>query len=204
MMFLCVLKGVACVDLPEKKKMMNRCVYVDNSEGFGSSGDYLMMTRNGSSGVVCPKPRRVSLFNLSRYVSFFNHGCFFFSLGLIDFEILKMWFCYVGCSYQVENCDSGAGSELLDLFLNKVYYLFCFQYALCIWYGYGVCVCVYVQSFDFCDMQKDGVFCNFLYGKVESCILGEKSETKFWNRLNLEFGGRIESWISLFLDWFFW
>ncbi|WOG96334.1 hypothetical protein DCAR_0415669 [Daucus carota subsp. sativus] len=74
---------------------MNRCVYVDNSEGFGSSGDYLMMTRNGSSGVVCPKPRRVSLFNLSRYVSFFNHG------------------------YQVENCDSGAGSELLDLFLNK-------------------------------------------------------------------------------------
>lgn len=64
----------------EKIKMMNRCLYVDNNnnEGLGSSGDYLMMTRNGSSGVVCPKPRRVSLFNLSRYVSFFNHGCFFF------------------------------------------------------------------------------------------------------------------------------
>ncbi|KAL8132611.1 uncharacterized protein LOC141712150 [Apium graveolens] len=69
--------------------MMNRCVYIDNNnnKSFGASGDYLMMARNGSNGVVCPQPRRVSLFNLS--------------------------------SYQVGSCDSRAGSELLDLFLNK-------------------------------------------------------------------------------------
>ncbi|KAK1404288.1 Autophagy-related 2 [Heracleum sosnowskyi] len=69
--------------------MMNRCVYIDNNNNnsFSSSGDYMMMTRNSFNDVVCPKPRRVSLFNLS--------------------------------SYQVESRDSRAGSELLDLFLNK-------------------------------------------------------------------------------------
>lgn len=53
--------------------MMNRCVYIDNNnnKSFGASGDYMMMTRNSSNGVVCPKPRRVSLFNLSRFVLIF-------------------------------------------------------------------------------------------------------------------------------------
>lgn len=70
--------------------MMNRCVYIDNNnKSFGASGDYMMMTRNGSNGVVCPKPRRVSLFNLSRFVpnNIINHGFHFFGVFF--------WFCLI-------------------------------------------------------------------------------------------------------------
>lgn len=49
---------------------MNRCAYQENcsnNNAFASIGDFRMRGSSISDGVVCPKPRRIGLFNPSIY-----------------------------------------------------------------------------------------------------------------------------------------
>lgn len=66
--FVCVERALIvwiCREIKERETKMKRCAY-NNSSSNNSNAAY--GCSGGSGGVVCPKPRRVRLLNLSKFV----------------------------------------------------------------------------------------------------------------------------------------